>query len=121
MSKLRPTYPSNKPAPSYEDALYMIRDAVERQDGLIHGALHGDGMHCAIGAFFTDSPHLALNDKIIDEVAAYNDSIPFGVDSRIRRNKVLEWLNFRLALLIPRQRLRAVPDAPSKRTKKDAA
>ncbi len=100
-SKLRNTIAcSNKPAPSYGDALYMIRDSVRRRDRLIHGRLHdGKGAHCAIGSFFTDNPKLALNTDLIDEVAAYNDSIPAHASPKERRRKVLAWLNFKLRAL----------------------
>lgn len=100
-SKLRNTTPCNKPAPSYADALYMIRDSVRRRERLIHGRLHdGHGAHCAIGSFFTDNPKLALSTKLIDEVAAYNDSIPPHVSERTRKRKVLAWLNFKLRALV---------------------
>lgn len=100
MSKLRQTKPSSDPAPEYPDALYMIRDAVRAQDGLIYGAMHNKyGEHCAIGSFFDANPKLALSEKIIDEVAAYNDSIPPTASLRTRKRKVLAWLNFKLRVL----------------------
>lgn len=78
----------------------MIRDSVERRSGLIHGKLwDGQGGFCAIGAFFEDNPKLSLQNGLIDEVAAYNDSIPKGVGAYERRNKVLRWLTAKLEWL----------------------
>lgn len=103
MSTLRATVPASKdcPAPgSYADALYMIRDSVRRRDKLIFGKLENTaGECCAVGAFFHDNPRLALDDEIIEEVAAYNDSIPKGASEKERKRKVLAWLNFKLKLL----------------------
>lgn len=101
--KMRPETrdaPSWKTAPNYTDALYMIRDAVRRRDRLIYGKLNRpDGQHCAIGSFFADNPKLALQTSVIDEVAAYNDSIPPTASEKTRKRKVLEWLNFKLSAL----------------------
>lgn len=100
MSALRPTLDSasGSPMPDTFDAYYMIRDSVERRTGLIHGKLRDNGGVCAIGAFFDDNPKLALPTRLVDEVAAYNDSLkrctPFT-----RRVKVLRWLTARIALL----------------------
>jgi hypothetical protein len=102
MSILRPTLRDAHPgqrSPDGFDALYMIRDSVERRDGLIGGKLQGPSGVCAIGAFFADNPNAALSDSIIDEVAAYNDSIPRTVTLRERRNRVLRWLTARIDYL----------------------
>jgi len=77
----------------------MIRDAVERRVGLAHGHLHVGPLACAVGAFFDDNHGRPLAYRIIDEVAAYNDSIPTTFTPRQRRNRVLKWLNWRLHLL----------------------
>lgn len=99
-SRLRPTlHNTSDAAPDEFDSLYMIRDSVERRAGLLWGKLNdSNGNVCAIGAFFADND-LPLKTKIVDEVAAYNDSIPHGVSRFVRRNKVLKWLTRRLAYL----------------------
>lgn len=100
MSALRPTLRSggSNPMPDTFDAYYMIRESVERRRGLIHGKLEDGSGVCAIGAFFDDNPKLALPTCIVDEVAAYNDSLrrltPYD-----RRVKVLRWLTTRITLL----------------------
>jgi hypothetical protein len=100
MSKLRKTVPSDDPTPAPADALYMIRDSVRRRDRLVYGTLDdGVGNHCAIGAFFEDNPKLALPCSLIDEVAAYNDSIPKTASEKTRQREVLKWLNFKLRVL----------------------
>jgi hypothetical protein len=98
MSKLRPTLGTarNEPCPDTFDSLWMIRDSVERRTGLIHGRLHSASGSCAIGAYFDDNPNTALKTAIVDEVAAYNDSIPKTVTMRERRNRVLRWLTARI-------------------------
>ena len=90
----------------------MIRDAVERRRGLIHGFLHdGRGGACAIGAFFDDNPKLALQTSIVDEVAGYNDSLR-RLTPYARRTRVLRWLTAKLATMgwkpARRRRLKAV-------------
>lgn len=106
MSKLRTTYSNDSgekfPCPDRFDALYMIRDSVERRPGLLYGKLNdGNGHYCAIGAFWHDNPKLALPGGLVDEVAAYNDSIPKSASMYVRRNKVLRWLTKKLAYLSP--------------------
>jgi hypothetical protein len=102
MSALRPTLVNSKdgsPAPDTFDSYYMIRDAVERRRGLIAGRLEDRvGGVCAIGAFFADNPKLALHSPIIDEVAAYNDSLRRMTPYQ-RRVRVLRWLTAKLAVL----------------------
>jgi hypothetical protein len=101
MSTLRPTLHSGSdyPQPTYFDSLYMIRDAVERRRGLISGQLEDRvGGVCAVGAFFADNPKLALSAGLIDEVAAYNDSMRRATPYQ-RRVKVLRWLTAKLAIL----------------------
>lgn len=100
MSKLRPELHSNPytklPVLDTFDALWMIRDSVERRDGLIHGHLRTDRGVCAIGAFFDDNNKVCLPTNLVDEVAAYNDSIPQKLSMRERRNKMLRWLSARI-------------------------
>lgn len=86
------------PAPPYPTALYMITEAVARRTQLAHGALNRGGLSCAVGAFFDDNPKSALAFAIIEEVAAYNDSIR-SETPRVRRNRVLRWLRWRLRVL----------------------
>ena len=101
MSKLRPELHSGsgKPCPDTFDSFYMIRDAVRRRDKLIFGKLHDHGESCAIGALFQDNPKLALSTDIVDEVAAYNDSIRNHISERTRKLKVLQWLNAKVRWL----------------------
>jgi hypothetical protein len=106
VSKMRPEVVDAKGerSPDYADSIYMIRDSVRRRERLIFGKLNdGYGEHCAIGCFFADNPKLALQSKIIDEVATYNDSIPKHVSAITRKRKVLEWLNFKLRVLASRR------------------
>ena len=94
--------PNAKPGtyvPDDADAFYMIRDAVRDSNGLIHGQLHKDGASCAIGAFFDRNRDVGLRSDLIDEVAAYNDSIPPRITMKQRRRKVLAWLNWKLKVL----------------------
>ena len=87
----------------------MIRDSVRRRDELIKGALHdSDGGVCAVGGFFADNPGLALHAaNIIDQVAMYNDSIKTS-SPRVRRAKVLQWLNWKLQVLAGRKPRKAL-------------
>lgn len=118
MSSLRPTLRDSAPsthAPDTFDSYYMIRDAVERRSGLIHGALRNASGVCAIGAFFDDNKNLALHTDIIEEVAGYNDSMR-KLTPYQRRLKMLRWLTAKLAVLgwkpkrkrTPRAKLKAV-------------
>ena len=108
MSSLRPTLTDCKdgsPAPDTFDSYYMIRDAVERRRGLIHGQLRNVNGVCAIGAFFDDNKHLALHTAIIEEVAGYNDSMR-SLTPYQRGLKMLRWLTAKLSVLgwKPKQR-----------------
>lgn len=99
MSKLRPELKSDPytklPTLDPFDSYWMIRDSVERRGGLIHGHLRTNQGVCAIGAFFDDN-NVCLKTNIVDEVAAYNDSIPKTVSMRERRNRMLRWLTARI-------------------------
>ncbi len=87
------------PSPQGGTAYLMILNAVEQQRGLVHGKLHNtDGEHCAIGSFFDVNGKMALSTKIIDEVAAVNDSMPH-LTRRQRKLRVLRWLRWRLHTL----------------------
>lgn len=100
-SKLRPeTCSSKDPALPYETALFLIRDSVAKRRGLIYGRLDDNrGRHCAIGCFWEDHPDTVLNSRLIDEVAAVNDSVPKSASPRQRWQKVNEWLRFKIAVL----------------------
>ena len=101
MSSIRPEChiaKASTPTPSKDAALCMIRDAVREQPGLIKGKLHSEGMHCAIGSFFAKNPKLALPSELVDEVAMFNDSVQTS-SPRVRKNKVLAFLNFKLDVL----------------------
>lgn len=103
MSKLRPecyNAPPGIPSLPRDTALYLIRDAVERRNALIHGKLHGpNGLHCAIGAFWDDNPSAILPSDLIDEVAAVNDSLGPLATPRERWEKVSSWLRWKLRVL----------------------
>jgi hypothetical protein len=102
-SKLRPETCSAKPGdPSVprDTALFLIRDAVERRHGLIYGKLHdGKGGSCAMGAFWDDNPHLAVDTDVIDEVAAVNDSLPPSATPQQRWKKVVSWLRWKVRVM----------------------
>lgn len=102
MSKLRPECTDGIPGSAIPDdtALFLIRDAVSKRRGLIHGRLDGPkGSHCAIGAFWADNPRTSLNSKLIDEVAAVNDSVPPTATPQERWKKVNEWLRWKIKVL----------------------
>jgi hypothetical protein len=75
----------------------MIYNAVRNQKGLIHGKFDNSiGEHCAIGSYFSLRTNLSLNEQLIDEVAAVNDSIPRATKGQ-RKFHVLRWLKWKLA------------------------
>lgn len=79
-------------------ALLMIERSVQRQRGLVHGALHSHGEHCAIGSYFEDHDDTSLPSALIDEVAAVNDSVP-ELSNRGRKQFVVKWLKWKLGQL----------------------
>jgi hypothetical protein len=103
MSKLRPECGTAGPGSIFvprDTALFLIRDAVDRRHGLIHGHLHGPNKtHCAIGCFWADNPRAVLDSSLIDEVAAVNDSLGLNATPRQRWLKVRSWLRFKLRVL----------------------
>ena len=110
-SKMRPEGKFSKsPAPDRFDSFFMIRDAVERKERLIKGQYHDHGESCAVGAFFDDNPNLAMHTAVVDEVATYNDSVR-GTE-RQRRDKVLAWLNAKIAYLTGERKTAPKATAP---------
>lgn len=103
MSKLRPECGSagpNEYALPYDTALFLIRNSVAKRRSLIFGRLHnGAGQHCAMGAFWTDNPKAIVNDSLVEEVAAVNDSIPKTAIPHERWKRVNSWLRFKIASL----------------------
>ena len=101
MSKFRPESSNSKePALSDSTALYMIRESVARRKELIYGRLDdGFGGHCAIGCFWQDNPKVTLNSRLIDEVAAVNDSIPPTATAHERWKKVNSWIRWKIRVL----------------------
>lgn len=101
MSKLRPECSTTTKAALPDDtALFLIKESVAKRRSLIHGRLHdGRGNHCAMGAFWTDNPGAVLHERLIDEVAAVNDSIPPTATMHERWKKVNSWLRFKIAAL----------------------
>jgi hypothetical protein len=105
-SKLRPECGSGNGVALPEDtALYLIRDAVNRRRSLAYGRLHDkDGRSCAMGAFWDDNPKLTVSWKLLDEVAAVNDSLPPTATPKERWKKVQSWLRFKIKSLTSAQR-----------------
>lgn len=101
MSRLRPECgSSNKPALTDETALYLIRDAVAKRRSLIYGRLDdGNGNYCAMGAFWEDNPEAVVYDRLLNEVASVNDSVPPSETAHKRWKKVNSWLRWRLRVL----------------------
>ena len=99
MSKLRTTWRSTKPCLPDDTALYLISEAVNKRRGLIHGQLDNGDKHCAMGCLFADHPQFSLNDSLIDEVAAVNDSVPKTATNRERWKKVQVWLRWKLQVM----------------------
>lgn len=102
MSKLRASELTNSNGTAMPDdtALFLIRDAVERRGGLIHGRLTDRfGNHCAIGCFWADNPKVTLHSSLIDEVAAVNDSVPPNATAKERWKKVRSWLRWKIKVL----------------------
>lgn len=100
MSELRPTLTTGSKKPLMKDgtAYLLIYNAVKESRGLIHGKLHANGEHCAIGNYFEVHDNTSLPNDMIDEVAAVNDSVPHA-SMRTRRQVVMKWLRWRLAAL----------------------
>lgn len=103
MSKLRPECGNAGPdrvALADDTALFLIRDSVARRNELIFGRLRdGKGHYCAIGAFWHDNPKAVLNESLVDEVAAVNDSIPPTASPRERWKQVNSWLRWKIKVL----------------------
>lgn len=96
MSKLRQTVPGTGPSLPRETAYYSIYGAVQSQPGLCHGQLHDRaGAHCAIGSLWDANPKITLEESLIDEVAAVNDSVPH-LNKEKRKAHVLRWLRWKL-------------------------
>lgn len=104
MSKLRPECSPNPHSKATfvpdDTALFLIKQSIESRRVLIHGRLHdGLGNHCAIGCFWADNPKTSLNEALIDEVAAVNDSIPPTASAQERWKKVRSWLRWKIKVL----------------------
>jgi hypothetical protein len=83
-----------------DTALFLIRDAVQRRRGLIHGRLDGPaGAHCALGAFWEDNPRLTLDWEVVEEVAAVNDSLGPQATPKDRWSKVMSWLRWKVRVM----------------------
>jgi len=89
-----------EPALPDDTALFLIRDSVAKRKGLIYGRLNdATGEHCALGAFWADNPKAVLHTRLIDEVAAVNDSLPKTATPQQRWKKVNEWLRWKIKVL----------------------
>jgi hypothetical protein len=83
-----------------DTACFLIRDAVERRRGLIHGRLDGPGgAHCALGAFWEDNPGLTIPWEVVEEVAAVNDSLGLEATAKARWSKVISWLRWKVRVM----------------------
>lgn len=104
MSKYRPECSNtNRDAIPDDTALFLIRDSVAKRRSLIFGRLHdGHGGHCAIGCFWADNPNAVLNNSLIDEIAAVNDSISERASPQTRWKKVHSWLRFKIRSMADR-------------------
>lgn len=85
-------------SPANGTAYLMVYNAVKSKERLISGKLHAGGESCAIGSFFDANPKCALSYKLIDEIAAVNDSF-VDVTPRQRRILMLRWLRWKLSML----------------------
>ena len=100
MSKLRPELldaDANTPALQNWRALELIRKSVLRRRTLAYGKLDDEDKHCAMGCFWADHPRMVLNNDLIDQVAAVNDSVPPTVSPRKRWEHVKRWLLWKTA------------------------
>ena len=96
-SKLRDTKKAapGKYFPDRRSAMLAVHYAVEAHpEGLCHGALHDDGLSCAIGTYW-DEHDTALDGDFIDEVAFVNDCVPHYTPKQ-RRQFMLRWLKWKL-------------------------
>lgn len=100
-SKLRPDCQSgNNPALPDDTAVFLIRDAVARRRALGYGRLHDkNNRPCAMGAFFDDNPKVSCSWRLLEEVAAVNDSLPKTATPQQRWKKVMEWLRWKTKVL----------------------
>lgn len=101
MSSLRPECKLSDKPRTFGDhsATWKIYEAVRKRRSLGFGKLHtDDGKHCAVGCFWADNPATVISSKLIDEVAAVNDSMPPTAKSSERRRHVLRWLEWKLGI-----------------------
>jgi hypothetical protein len=101
MSKLRPECGkgTGESLPD-ETVLFLVRDSVAKRRSLIYGRLRdGKGGNCAMGAFWADNPQVSVSSRLVDEVAAVNDSVPRTATPHQRWKKVNEWLRWRIKTL----------------------
>lgn len=79
MSELRSECRSSSKPKTFGDneAIRHIYDAVRKRRSLGFGKLDtDDGKHCAMGCFWEDNPGTVIGTKLVDEIAAVNDSVP---------------------------------------------
>jgi hypothetical protein len=86
--------------------LFLVKYAVDHVDELIFGRLKdGKGGHCAMGAFWKENPGAVVNSRVIDEVAAVNDSVGPSRSPKARWKIVRSYLRWRLRVLSTGQQL----------------
>lgn len=99
MSSLRPECSdSNNPAISDHRVLQRVYSAVRKRRTLAHGKLKTADGRCAMGCFWEDNPGTAVSTKILEEIAAVNDSVPPTATRSERRKHVLRWLKWKLGI-----------------------
>jgi hypothetical protein len=100
MTTLRPdcgNASASTPVPARRLLLNRIYYAVKKRRSLAYGKLHDGDKCCAMGAYFDDYGG-AVDAKMIDEVAAVNDSVPPTALPSERRRHMLRWLEWELGL-----------------------
>ena len=101
MSNLRPelkTYHGDRKRIPSDTALFLIRASVAKRRSLIHGQLHRGNRHCALGCFWQDNPGAILSNRLIEEVAAVNDSVR-NLSAHQRWKKVNGWLRWKIKVM----------------------
>lgn len=100
MSKLRPECDdSTDPAIPDDTAFYLIRNAVAKRRSLAYGKLRDGANSCAMGCFWDENPGKTVTNRLIDEVAAVNDSVPKTATPHQRWKIVNGWLRWKLNVL----------------------
>lgn len=99
MSLLRPECStSSKEKLPDQVVLRRVYDAVRKRRTLAYGKLDAADGHCAMGCFWDDNPGTVVATKVLDQVAAVNDSVPPTATRSERRKHVMRWLEWKLGI-----------------------